>query len=201
MKDALLIIFVKNPELGKAKTRLAQTIGKEKALAIYRMLLERTKDVTFDLEVDIQVHYNQFIDRNDLWDDGRYIKKKQIEGDLGQKMQFAFEEAFSAGYEKICIIGSDCYDLNKKYLEEAFLNLETSEFVLGPSFDGGYYLMGMRALLTSVFSNKQWSTNSVFNDTLKDIKKGDKSYTLLSKLSDVDVEADLGPWASEILKS
>jgi len=200
MKDALLIIFVKNPELGKAKTRLAQTIGKEKALAIYRMLLERTKDVTFDLEVDIQVHYNQFIDRNDLWDDGRYIKKKQIEGDLGQKMQFAFEEAFSAGYEKICIIGSDCYDLNKKYLEEAFLNLETSEFVLGPSFDGGYYLMGMRALLTSVFSNKQWSTNSVFNDTLKDIKKGDKSYTLLSKLSDVDVEADLGPWASEILK-
>lgn len=201
MKDALLIIFVKNPELGKAKTRLAQTIGKEKALAIYRMLLERTKDVTFDLEVDIQVHYNQFIDRNDLWDDGRYIKKKQIEGDLGQKMQFAFEEAFSAGYEKICIIGSDCYDLNKKHLEEAFLNLETSEFVLGPSFDGGYYLMGMRALLTSVFSNKQWSTNSVFNDTLKDIKKGDKSYTLLSKLSDVDVEADLGPWASEILKS
>ncbi len=201
MKDALLIIFVKNPELGKAKTRLAQTIGKEKALAIYRMLLERTKDVTFDLEVDIQVHYNQFIDRNDLWDDGRYIKKKQIEGDLGQKMQFAFEEAFSAGYEKICIIGSDCYDLNKKHLEEAFLNLETSEFVLGPSFDGGYYLMGMRALLTSVFSNKQWSTNSVFNDTLKDMKKGDKSYTLLSKLSDVDVEADLGPWASEILKS
>lgn len=201
MKDALLIIFVKNPELGKAKTRLAQTIGKEKALAIYRMLLERTKDVTFDLEVGIQVHYNQFIDRNDLWDDGRYIKKKQIEGDLGQKMQFAFEEAFSAGYEKICIIGSDCYDLNKKHLEEAFLNLETSEFVLGPSFDGGYYLMGMRALLTSVFSNKQWSTNSVFNDTLKDIKKGDKSYTLLSKLSDVDVEADLGPWASEILKS
>lgn len=201
MKDALLIIFVKNPELGKAKTRLAQTIGKEKALAIYRMLLERTKDVTFDLEVDIQVHYNQFIDRNDLWDDGRYIKKKQIEGDLGQKMQFAFEEAFSAGYEKICIIGSDCYDLNKKHLEEAFLNLETSEFVLGPSFDGGYYLMGMRALLTSVFSNKQWSTNSVFNDTLKDIKKDDKSYTLLSKLSDVDVEADLGPWASEILKS
>lgn len=200
MKDALLIIFVKNPELGKAKTRLAQTIGKEKALAIYRMLLERTKDVTFDLEVDIQVHYNQFIDRNDLWDDGRYIKKKQIKGDLGQKMQFAFEEAFSAGYEKICIIGSDCYDLNKKHLEEAFLNLETSEFVLGPSFDGGYYLMGMRALLNSVFSNKQWSTNSVFNDTLKDIKKGDKSYTLLSKLSDVDVEADLGPWASEILK-
>ena len=116
-------------------------------------------------------------------------------------MQFAFDQAFSAGYQKVCIIGSDCYDLQRTYLEEAFESLEQSEFVIGPSFDGGYYLMGMRRLLPNVFRNKQWSTDSVFNDTIKDIEKAGWSYELLARLSDVDVANDLGPWADEIVKS
>ena len=75
MTDQLLIVFVKNPQLGKVKTRLAKTIGDEKALAIYELLLGRTKDIISLLPVDIQIHYSEFIDQNDQWPNDRFDKE------------------------------------------------------------------------------------------------------------------------------
>jgi rSAM/selenodomain-associated transferase 1 len=201
MTKELLIIFVKNPQLGKAKTRLARTIGDHKALSIYRLLLRRTKEVTYLLPYDIQIHYSDFIENDDLWTNDRFDKAIQIQGDLGAKMRHAFQGAFDQGYEKICIIGSDCYDLEKTYITEAFDLLHQNDFVIGPSQDGGYYLLGMKELLEPIFQDKQWSTSNVFSSSIADMKAFHKSYALLPKISDVDVEEDLGPWANEIINT
>lgn len=199
MTDQLLIVFVKNPQLGKVKTRLAKTIGDNKALAIYNLLLQKTKDIVAPLPFDVQIYYSEFVDRADLWPSERFKKAIQIKGNLGEKMTNAFENAFKIGYKNVCIIGSDCYDLDTPILQKAFKTLQQQDFVIGPSFDGGYYLLGMNALDTKLFQNKQWSTSSVFNDTMLDFNKSGKTYSCLVKLSDIDVEADLDEWAHDIL--
>lgn len=201
MKDSVLIIFVKNPALGKAKTRLAKTIGDKKALAIYKLLLARTKQIVFDLDIDIQVHYTEFIDENDLWDNKRFDKDIQVKAGLGEKMQHAFYKVFEQGYQKTCIIGSDCYDLTSELINRAFDALNDNDFVVGPSEDGGYYLLGMKKLEPQLFQNKTWSTATVYPDTIRDFQSMGSSYFSLPMISDVDVEADLGEWAKEIMES
>ena len=200
MSTSTLIIFVKNPELGKAKTRLAKTIGKEKALRIYDMLLHKTREVVTPLAVDLQVYYNDYIDRDDLWENERFDKYLQVQDHLGAKMSTAFQHAFAQGYEKACIIGSDCWDLKTSHIEQAFDQLTTNDFTIGPSVDGGYYLLGMKALEPALFTDKQWSTSTVFKDTVETIKELGLTYALLPTISDVDVEADLGDWAKEIME-
>ncbi|KOF04047.1 glycosyltransferase [Roseivirga seohaensis subsp. aquiponti] len=200
MGKALLIIFVKNPELGRAKTRLAATVGEEAALAIYKRLLERTKSITQPLAVDKTVFYDQALGENDLWSAEDYSKEVQSTGDLGVKMLEAFQSSFAKGYERICIIGSDCYDLTTEILNQAFSSLEKHDAVIGEAVDGGYYLIGMNRLITDVFQNKKWSTEEVFPSTIQDFKKKGISYFELPILNDVDTEEDLGDWAQDILK-
>ena len=196
-----LIIFVKNPVLGKAKTRLAATIGAEAALAIYELLLKRTAAITKELAIDKVVYYDQFIDHNDLWPNEHFKKDLQIKGDLGLKMQTAFLQAFNEGYNKVCIIGSDCYDLTKEYIRLACAMLDNDDAVIGPAKDGGYYLLGLSGFYPDFFQGKIWSTSSVAKDTIKDFKKLALSFSELPTLSDVDVEEDLGSWANHVLQS
>ncbi|WP_339606980.1 TIGR04282 family arsenosugar biosynthesis glycosyltransferase [uncultured Roseivirga sp.] len=200
MGKALLIIFVKNPVLGRAKTRLAATIGEEAALAIYKRLLERTKSITQPLAVDKTVFYDQVLGENDLWSEGGFSKNLQSNGDLGEKMLAAVQSAFQQNYERICIIGSDCYDLTTETLEQGFSALEKHDAVIGGAVDGGYYLIGMNRLITDVFQNKKWSTEEVFPSTIQDFKNKGLSYFELPVLNDVDTEEDLGDWAQDILK-
>ena len=188
---SLLIIFVKNPKLGRAKTRLAATIGDEKALAAYKFLLNHTKNITLATPVDKVVFYSHFVDNDDLWSNDRYQKHEQIEGDLGQKMLHAFDYAFKNGYTKVGIIGSDCYDLTSQILEDAFQLLESSDCVFGPALDGGYYFMGMKKMNPFLFENKEWSTGSVLSSSIADCQTHNLTHTLLPSLSDIDTEEDL----------
>ena len=194
-----LIIFVKNPVLGKVKTRLATTMGKEGALAIYELLLERTAEVTKGLKIDKIVYYDQFIEPNDMWSNDLFEKGLQAKGDLGTKMETAFYKAFNEGYDKVCIIGSDCYDLSEEYLKLAFSTLDNDDAVIGPAKDGGYYLLGLSGFYPNFFNNKSWSTSSVAQDTIQDFEKLRLSFSELPSLSDVDVAEDLGPWAARVL--
>jgi len=190
-EKCLLMIFVKKPEAGNVKTRLAATIGDEKALDIYLQLLERTQEVTRPLPCHKTVYYTPEIVDFDLFDNQNYRKALQQEGDLGKRMQVAFENAFAQGYEKVCIIGSDCYELDTDILKEAFAQLNEKDLVIGPATDGGYYLLGMNKMNTFLFRNKDWSTPSVLSDTLDDIKEANLSFTLLPVLTDIDEEKDL----------
>ena len=196
MKKSLLIIFAKNPELGKVKTRLAATLGNEVALAIYYQLLEKTREVTSALDVDKVVYYSNYVDRDDLWDNGIYQKEVQKGADLGLRMKAAFEKAFADGYEKVCVIGSDCFDITKPVIDEAFAALDEQQAVVGASEDGGYYLLGMSQMIPQLFLNKAWSTDEVFIATLEDFNRLGLSHAELPVLNDVDTEKDLGDWST-----
>ena len=185
----LLLIFTRNPELGKAKTRLAKTVGDETALEIYKFLLERTRDISSKVNADKAVCYSVKIRENDIWNPEVYQKHQQFGDDLGIRMLNAFKNGFEAGYEKVMIIGSDLYDLSEKNIEKAFVALNTNDVVIGPAEDGGYYLLGMNALQENVFKNKEWGTASVRKDTLKDLI--DKKVKLLEFKNDIDVYEDI----------
>lgn len=186
-----LIIFVKNSEKGKVKTRLAQTIGDEKALEVYRQLLLLTKSVTDPLSVHKQVWYSGYVDEGDLWSEENFEKYLQKGENLGERMQNAFQNAFESGYQKMVIIGSDCASLRTEILQEAFDKLDAHDIVIGPARDGGYYLLGMTAMYADLFEDKSWSTSSVLQSTVKQIEKMNLSYHLLPTLNDIDTEADL----------
>jgi rSAM/selenodomain-associated transferase 1 len=185
----LLLIFTRNPELGKAKTRLAKTVGDETALEIYKFLLERTRDISSQVNSDKAVYYSVKIRENDIWDKKKFQKYQQFGEDLGIRMQNAFKNGFETGYEKVMIIGSDLYDLSSKNIEKAFTELDKNDVVIGPAEDGGYYLLGMNSLQENVFHNKEWGTETVRENTLTDLK--DKKVKLLGIKNDIDVYEDI----------
>ena len=189
MSKNLLLIFTRNPELGKVKTRLAKTIGAEKALAIYKFLLAHTKKVTEKIACDKAVYYSVKVREDDLWNGEIYQKKQQLGEDLGIRMQNAFQDAFANGYEKVLIVGSDLIDLSEEIIEKGFLQLASNDVVIGPAEDGGYYLLGMKSVHPNVFKNKNWGTSSVREETLNDLK--DKKVHLLNELNDADVLDDI----------
>lgn len=185
----LLIIFTKNPEKGKVKTRLAKDIGDQKALDIYKFLLEHSRKITSDLNVDKQVWYSESISQNDIWADEVFFKKLQVGRELGERMENAFKEGFAQDYNQIIIIGTDLYELTSKQIEEAFEYLEDHDYVIGPAKDGGYYLLGMNSLNSAVFHNKTWSTSSVFDDTMNDLANA--RVKILKTQNDIDVLDDI----------
>ena len=223
-----LIIFIKNPQLGKVKTRLAKTVGNEKALEIYLELSKITRENCQILsqripskkgQSDIQpyVFYSDFINTNDDWSNGIFKKAVQSGEGLGDRMSNAFLFILQ-NHAKACIIGSDCPTLSVAILESAFEALDNHDFVVGPSTDGGYYLLGMNGTqdrgfrksdfgfrdtlpkseirflkLTPpqyLFENMVWSTENVLPETLHRIKAQGKTVALLPELTDVDEEKD-----------
>lgn len=186
--NQLLIIFTRRPELGKVKTRLAAETSDEVALAVYKDLLKHTHSITKNIAVDKWVFYTDEIEFEDLWDEGGFLKMIQAEGDLGQKMQSAFMKGFAAGYLEIVIIGSDVDTLSQELIEEAFAEVKQQN-VLGPSEDGGYYLLGLNEPRTDVFANKEWGTDSVLRDTLLNFENDE--VFLLEELNDIDYLEDI----------
>ncbi len=184
-----LLVFTKNPILGKVKTRLAKTVGEERALVIYKALLAHTLGITEGLPCHKKVFYTDFIDENDFWKG--YQKNLQAEGDLGDKMKAAFAQAFQEGYEQVVIIGSDCFELTTQDIEKAFEALQSSQVVIGSAPDGGYYLLGMTYLIPQIFEQKKWSTADVFPSTLADLKQLNIEPVLLPQRNDVDEWEDL----------
>lgn len=189
----VLVVFVKNPEFGQVKTRLAKTIGHTNALKIYRFLLEHTKNVALETPVERLIVYSDYIDFEDLFEPREFIKDVQRGENLGVRMLNAFKDNFEDGYKKIVLIGSDCYEITSDILVDAFFALDKKDLVLGPAKDGGYYLIGMKQPHPKLFQQKSWGEENVFIDTLLDAKKLGLSYFLLPTLSDVDEEEDLGP--------
>ncbi len=189
MENAI-IIFVRHPESGKVKTRLAKSIGDEKALEVYQELLLHTHDISVNLNCDKFIYYADTICKNDIWENNLYIKKLQAGETLGERMRQAFLDLFLQGYSKIVIVGSDCPALTSEIIEEAFNKLDSDDVVIGPAKDGGYYLLGMSDFLPKLFENKEWSTDQVFIETIKDLERGNKKYSILVELSDIDTGED-----------
>lgn len=186
-----ILIFIRNPELGKVKTRLAKSIGNQKALFVYERLLEQTRETVLKVNATRLLFYSDYISNSDRWNKNDFIKYLQVSGNLGHRMQEAFEKAFQKGSHKVIIIGSDCYDLLEETINSAFNMLESSDAVIGPANDGGYYLLGMNSYTPEVFRDINWSTSSVFNETVSKFKWLNKTISILPELIDIDEMSDL----------
>lgn len=183
------MIFVRNPKLGQVKTRLATRIGDDLALKTYNLLIQQTAEIAKKTEADKMVFYSETIDKQDLWSNYNYIKSKQCVGDLGKRMEMAFDLGFNLGYQHVVIIGSDIFSLQAKHLNLAFKSLKIHDVVIGPAVDGGYYLLGLNTKMPYLFSNKTWGESSVLKDTLQDLKG--QSVFQLEALNDIDTLEDL----------
>lgn len=189
MSTAALIIFAKNMVKGKVKTRLAATIGDEAAMQVYQKLVAYTAGVTSRLPCHKYVYFDAFIQEEELWKN--YFKKLQQGYTLGDKMNNALQACFQNNYKSVVIIGTDCPQLTNSILSSAFNELNNYDVVLGPAADGGYYLIGMKEMHSQLFTNMQWSTANVCNETINRCKSLSLTYKLLPVLHDVDEEKDL----------
>jgi len=197
--NSALLIFIKNPELGKVKTRLAATIGDEKALEVFKKLLINIHDKSLNVQAEKLLFYSSFIDERDIWENDIFHKNLQNQSpDLGQRMLSAFEKAKEMGYSKAIIVGSDIYEVTTEILNQGFEYLENSETVLGPSNDGGYYAIGFNfekinsdTFIQNIFLNKTWSHENVAHEALEDINSFSYACNFLPTLSDIDIEEDL----------
>ena len=185
-----LILFAKNPRLGRVKTRLAATLGDAAALEAYLLLLQHTRSVSEAVRVERFIYYSDEMELGDAFHAERFHKRVQRGGDLGARMENAFRAMFDEGAARVCIIGSDCAELQASHLEEAFEALHNHPLVMGPTHDGGYYLLGMNRMAPELFRGKQWSTDTVAKDTLQDAASLGLEVALLPRLSDVDTEED-----------
>jgi rSAM/selenodomain-associated transferase 1 len=187
--ENLLLIFVKNLEVGKVKTRLAYSIGNQAAFEVYEHLLNLTEEISLSFKnCTIHVYFSDFIDEKRWKNQEKFI---QCRGDLGAKMKDAFQNGFSLGFQRIICIGSDLPDLSKPLIHQAFEELKQVDTVFGPANDGGYYLIGLKQVHSFIFENKSWSTEDLFKETLEELENNQIKFQLLENLNDIDTLEDL----------
>lgn len=188
MNKNLLIVFVKNIILGKVKTRLAKTIGDVGAFQIYHELVAITERESKKVTADKHIYFSDVIIPSKWEENEKFVQEGK---DLGERMKNAFIEGFKKGYQNIIVIGSDLPNISKEVIERGFEELDSNDLVFGPADDGGYYLLGMSQLNTSVFDDKPWSQSALLDVTLQELSEQQKSVSLLETLNDIDTFEDL----------
>jgi len=192
-----LIIFIKNPILGKVKTRLAKDIGDKKALEAYKLLMQYTHDIAMKSDTSKYLFYSDFIEDADNWSPREFRKMVQYGDDLGKCMFNAIELTLLEN-TKAVLIGSDCPEIKKKHIDTAFKQLRTRDVVLGPAEDGGYYLIGVKQNSKALFREMNWSTSDVLEKTIEKIKELGMTYCLIERLSDVDTVEDWDKYEGDL---
>lgn len=196
MKNNLnkLLIFTKSPVLGEVKTRLQPDYSPEQSLLLHTILMKKTLALTKKLD-DFDVELCCAPDRNTLFflecENDFPVKLSNQEGiDLGERMAFSLSIALQT-CEKVIIIGTDCPDIDKNYLEQAFAALESVDAVIGPAADGGYVLLGLKKFSQKLFTDFSWGTDSVLSQTRQVLNNLSWSYKELDIMHDIDRPEDL----------
>lgn len=212
--DNALMIFLKYPEPGKVKTRLAKVIGNEKACTAYRLLAEGVIKNIFLKNVwsyNVWIFFTPFDKGNEIKDwlkpvigDNQKAGTKYMpqEGDtLGERMSNAFKQIFQEKhYKRGLVIGTDCPGIDDRLIGNAFEVLKEKDIVIGPCKDGGYYLLGMSGSVPLLFSwqpildlfmDIDWSTDKVLKQTMGKVHKNNLSCHTLTTLADIDRTEDL----------
>lgn len=185
-----LIVFAKNPIKGLVKTRIARHSSEELALKCYQGLLEHTLRTAKGVEARKLLYFSDFIPEESPW--SPYFELHLQRGqDLGERMKRAFQYAFERGSDKVIIIGSDCLELTDALIKQAFRELDESEIVIGPSRDGGYYLLGMTEYHPTILDKKTWSSPKLLSETLRSVEELKLHLTTLPTLKDIDKLEDM----------
>jgi rSAM/selenodomain-associated transferase 1 len=200
MKKTATIVFIKNPDLGRVKKRLARILGDKKALAIYKGMLEHTLMITRSLSSDKYLFYDREATKGDIWPDDVYIKKVQKGADMATRIRKAFKKIFEKGYQHVVIVGSDCLELDERVIRLAFRQLEHFDCVLGPTKDGGFYLFGMNEFNEQVFKTQGWGTNTLSGEVLKILQEQHKTCFMLSELGEIATVDDLNEDLKKLVK-
>ena len=194
-----VIIFAKLPQKGKVKTRLAKDVGENFATAFYRACAEYIFSEIQNLSRKdftpfIFCYGKSEVNRISRWAGKNFIVRPQIDGDLGERMSASFNEVFNEGFSRAVIIGTDVPDFRSDMIISTSSKLNNSDFVIGPSSDGGYYLLGMNKPFPELFKEIEWSTSLVLQTTVDIIKSSNLKIELLERLVDIDTEKDLRNW-------
>ena len=194
-----VIVFAKNPIPNQVKTRLVPTLSPEEAATLYKaFLIDGCEALSKLVGVDLIVAYTPPEAELDLQvligDDAIYTP--QIGEDLGERLTSATQQAAAQGYTKILLVGSDSPTLPISYISEAFTQLDSRDIAIGPSTDGGYYLIGFSApniktTVPFVFEDIAWSTADVFRQTLARIRSVKATVGLLPPWYDIDTAENL----------
>jgi rSAM/selenodomain-associated transferase 1 len=193
-KDCMLF-FAKYPEKGEVKKRLATHLGEDITVELYRYFVLDSLSTLEKCGVKLLVCFYppESQKRFAEWLGMNYSYVPQQGSDLGQRMKTCFVNAFDRGFHFVVAIGSDIPDLPCEFIKEALSSLKTHDVVIGPSFDGGYYLIGFREdkFIPEVFDGIDWGTHTVFHDTLTVLQNAICNVHTLPKWSDIDTIADL----------
>ena len=191
-------MFCKSPRLDPVKTRLAKSFGEDFAASFYSKLLETLNSEFLHLDDSTQktcYTLSECAYISKLFKEGFKIQVQR--GDrLSEKIEYILKEAFTQSAEKVLIVASDTPDLSSSIIKEAFDRLDSNDIVIGPSEDGGYYLLGLKRFHKQVFSNIDWSTRSVLSQTKERIGELGLSGFYLEELIDIDEASDLLSWLS-----
>ena len=196
MTAGALLIFTKYPRPGRVKTRLIPALGPEGAAQLMARLtahtLSRAQAFARRQNLSLTVYYDGGSAPQMQACFGPHLAyRPQGRGDLGQRLLAALAETLAAGPPPVVIIGSDCPDLSAPILAAAFQQLADHDLVLGPALDGGYYLLGLKALYPELFQQIAWGTDQVLAQTqAKALGLGLRT-ALLPVLRDIDRPADL----------
>ena len=196
--DTVLLIFAKAPEPGKVKTRLISVLGKEAACEFYSKMasdiISRLTDsmlcpiVLYCYPDTIHIFFKKHEQKFNL-------ELKRQEGiDLGERMFNAFEFVFNQKNRQAIIVGTDIPDLSKEIILGAIDSLDKNDLVIGPSHDGGYYLLGMKKVHSGLFEDIEWSSNSVFSSTVQKANASNLKIKELQMLRDIDTKNELDNW-------
>ncbi len=190
-----VVLFVKFPEKGKVKSRLAQDLGGDFVLLLYRSMVLDTIDMLKKSHFPFRVCFEPpgSGERVQQWLGMEYAYMPQTGVDLGERMEQAFVRLFSEGMHEVLLIGSDIPGLTADVIGEAFRSLARFDAVVGPANDGGYYLVGFtkNAFLPRIFHGVQWSTGRVFQETVERLRRAKRSIHILPECIDADTREDL----------
>jgi rSAM/selenodomain-associated transferase 1 len=186
----MVAVFLKAPRLGTVKTRLAADIGVRHALRVYRVMVGRTLAATHDAGVEATIWFTppEAVSEMRFWLGDAWDLRPQASGDLGARLAAAARAA-SPGRAWLAI-GADCPRLTHALLREAAEHAAGGEIVLGPTDDGGYYLIGGRTPLPDLFSGIPWSSDRVLSETRRRLTALEVAWHELPQLRDVDTAAD-----------
>lgn len=189
-----LIIFAKAPVAGQVKTRLQTHLSAEECAGLHAYFIIKTIEIAKKVnDVSIFLYCHPGVDDpffKKVESDLNVKLMSQNGNDLGERMSDAIRKTLSAGYRKVVIIGSDSPDLPPEYINEGFEKLDSSDMVIGPSTDGGYYLIGAKKELP-IFNNIPWSSNMVFDMTIEKAGENNLAFSILGEWYDIDTWEDL----------
>ena len=185
-----LAVFLKAPRPGTVKTRLAAEIGERQALRLYRVMAGRAlaAAVEADFETTIWFTPADALAEMRYWLGEQWTLRPQASGDLGARLAAA-EQSVAPGRGWLAI-GADCPGLDASLLDVASAIVARDEVALGPTYDGGYYLIGGRTPLPGLFAGMPWSTSGVLAETRARLARAEMRWRELPTLRDVDTAAD-----------